>query len=187
MSTSFYSEEELKKLGFKSVGKNVLISKKTSIYGANKITIGNNVRIDDFCVLSGHITLRNYIHIPVYSALFGGEAGIEMKDFSGLSSRCIIYAKSDDYSGETLTNPTVPDEYLGVIQKPVILNKHVLIGTGTTILPGVCIGEGTAVGSMSLVNKSLEEWGIYVGIPCKKIKDRSKKLLELEKKLMYKK
>ena len=184
MGTSFYSENELKELGFREVGNNVLISKKTSIYGASKISIGNNVRIDDFCVLSGNIKLGNYIHIAVYSALFGGNAGIIMDDFSGLSSRCVIYAESDDYSGETLTNPTVPEEYLGIISSKVVLNKHVIIGSGTTVLPGINIGIGTAVGSMSLVNKSLDEWGIYAGIPCKRKKDRSKKLLELEQELL---
>ncbi|MDD6339492.1 MAG: acyltransferase [Butyrivibrio sp.] len=183
MATSFYSEEELKSIGFKKIGSNVLISKKASIYGASKMVIGNNVRVDDFCVLSGNITLGNYIHIAVYSALFGGNAGITMEDFSGLSSKCVIYAESDDYSGEKLTNPTVPEEYLGIISEEVVLKKHVIIGSGTTILPGVNIGTGTAVGSMSLVNKSLEEWGIYAGIPCKRKKDRSKNLLELEQKM----
>lgn len=183
MTTSFYTEQELEEIGFKHIGKNVLISRKASIYGTSQISIGDNVRIDDFCVLSGNITLGNYIHIAVYSAMFGGEAGIEMKDFTTLSSRCVVYAKSDDYSGEKLTNPTVPEEYLGVISEKVILNKHVIIGTGSTILPGVEIGEGTAVGSMSLVNKSLDAWGIYAGIPCKWMKARKKELLQLEQKL----
>ena len=49
---STYSQDELFAFGFKSIGKNVLISRKASIYGADKIEIGNNVRIDDFCVLS---------------------------------------------------------------------------------------------------------------------------------------
>ncbi|PSU67593.1 hypothetical protein CTM67_20550, partial [Photobacterium phosphoreum] len=65
---SFYSYEELKKIGFSSFGDNVLISKKASIYGASKIDIGNNVRIDDFCVLScsnGKFNIGNYIHIAV--------------------------------------------------------------------------------------------------------------------------
>lgn len=186
MATSFYSEKELKELGFESIGENVLISKKASIYGASKISIGNNVRIDDFCVLSDRIRIGDYVHIAVYSALFGGEAGIEMKDFTCVSSRCIVYAKSDDYSGNSLTNPMVPDEYLGVISEPVILEKHVLVGTGSTILPGVTIGEGSAVGCMSLVNKSLDAWGIYAGIPCRKIKERSKELLELEVQLRKK-
>ena len=45
---SKYTEEELQKLGFKFIGKNVLISQKSSIYGMDKISIGDNTRIDDF-------------------------------------------------------------------------------------------------------------------------------------------
>lgn len=184
MDSFFYSQDELEQIGFKSLGKNVLLSKKASIYGAAEMSIGNNVRIDDFCVLSGKITLGNNIHIAVYTALFGGNAGIEMKDFTCLSSRCCVYAKSDDYSGEYLTNPTIPDTYLGVKESKVTLGRHVLIGSGCTIFPGVFIGEGTAVGSMSLINKSLPEWGIFAGIPCEWKKERSKHLLLLEKEFL---
>ena len=60
---SFYSDEELKKIRFKSLGENVLISKKASIYSPEKIIIGNNVRIDDFCILSGNIQIGNHVHI----------------------------------------------------------------------------------------------------------------------------
>lgn len=184
MSTSFYSDRELTEIGFKSLGKNVKISRKTSIYGAERIAIGNNVRVDDFSVLSGNIILGNHVHIAVYSALFGGETGIEMQDFSGLSSRGVIYAESDDYSGKALTNPTVPEKYVKRIKGRVVLGKHVVVGSGTTILPGVEIGEGSAVGSMSLINKTLDAWGIYAGIPCRYMKERSKKLLEMEKELL---
>lgn len=179
--TSFYSREELKQLGFKQLGKNVLISRKASIYGAEKMSIGNNVRIDDFCILSGKIVIGDFVHIAAYSALFGGSEGIELKNFSGLSSRCVIYASSDDYSGEFLTNPTIPDKYTNVINKKVVLEKHVIIGTGSSIMPGVIVGEGSAVGSMSLVNKPLQSWGIYCGVPCRKVKDRSMTLLDIEK------
>lgn len=181
MSTSFYSEEELQKIGFKQVGKNVLLSRNTCIYGAADMVIGNNVRIDDFCVLSGKIVLGDYIHIAVYSAIFGGEAGVFMHDYTCLSSRCIVYAKSDDYSGNYMTNPMIDEEFLGVYSKKVEIKKHVLLGSGTTVLPGVIIEEGSAVGSMSLVNKSLDAWGIYAGVPCKYMKERSKKLLAMEK------
>lgn len=184
MPTSFYSDNEMAEIGFKSLGTNVQISRKASIYGAEKITIGNNVRVDDFCVLSGNIILGNYVHIAVYSALFGGKAGIEIHDFCGVSSRCVVYAESDDYSGEALTNPTVPEEYLKIIAGRVILKKHVIIGSGTTILPGIEIGEGSAVGSMSLVNKTLGAWGIYVGIPCQYKKERSRKLLKMEREFL---
>lgn len=182
--SSFYSRDELQELGFKSVGDEVLISRKASIYGAENISLGNHVRIDDFCVMSGSIKTGDYVHIAVYTCLFGGDAGIELADFTTVSSRCAIYAKSDDYSGTALANPMIPMEYNHVISGKVMLEKHVLIGTGSTVLPGVTIHEGTSVGSMSLVNRSLDPWGMYAGIPCRRLKDRKKDLLEKEREFL---
>lgn len=179
--TSFYTEEELQSIGFKAVGKNVLLSRKTSIYSPQNISIGDNVRIDDFCILSGHIEFGNYIHIAAACLLFGGNDGIFFEDFSGLSSKVAVYAESDDYSGQYLTNPTVPESFRHIVGGGVIIKKHAIIGSGCTILPNVVIGEGVAVGSMSLISKTLDDWGIYVGIPCKRIKNRSKDLLEKAK------
>ncbi len=179
-SRSYYSNEELESLGLKSYGSNVLISRKASIYGAKNISIGNNVRIDDFCILSGNITLGNYIHISAYCGLWGGTAGIKICDYSTTSSRTAVYAVSDDYSGNSMTNPTLPSEYRNVTEQPVIINRHVIIGSGCTILPGVNIGEGCALGSMSLVTHSIDPWGIYYGIPCERKKERSRDLLKME-------
>lgn len=178
---SFFTQEELDLIGFKSIGNNVLISKKASIYNASKISIGNNVRIDDFCILSGNIIIRNYIHIAAYSAFYGGTAGIYINDYSNISSKNSIYAISDDYSGESMTNPMIPDKYKKVYSEKVVLEKHVIIGSGCVVLPGVVLREGSSFGAMTLINKSSEPWTINAGIPFKKIKDRSKKLLELER------
>lgn len=178
--TSFYTYEELKKLGLKSFGKKVLISRFAQIYGASNIEIGDNVRIDDFCILSGNLKLGSHIHIAAGTYLFAGSAGIEMENFSCLSGKCSIYAISDDYSGKTLTNSTIPDEFKNITEEKVLIKKHVLIGSGSTILPGVTIQEGSSTGAMTLVNKSLDSWGIYIGAPAKKIKDRKKDLLKLE-------
>lgn len=59
--TSFYSEEELRALGFKSIGKGCRISRKACFYGVESMSVGDNVRIDDFCILSGSITLGSHI------------------------------------------------------------------------------------------------------------------------------
>ena len=109
-----------------------------------------------------------------------------MGDFSGLSQGVRIYSGTDDYSGQALTNPTVPHQYLNVHIAPVRLGRHVIIGSGSVILPGVTIGEGSAVGALSLVTKSLDDWGIYSGVPVKRLKSRSRKLLELENDLLNK-
>lgn len=178
--TSFYTSEELKGIGFASLGENVLISRYARFYGASKILIGNNVRIDDFCLLSGDITLGNFIHISAYCALYGG-LGIEMHDFTGLSPRTTIFSANDDFSGNFLMSPLVYKEFTNVSGGKVTIEKFSQIGSGSIVLPDLNIEEGVAVGAFSLVNKSLPRWGIYAGIPAKFIKVRRKGLLRLEK------
>ncbi len=177
----FLSKEVLDSMGFKSLGENVLISDKASIYNPKNISLGSNIRIDDFCILSAGekgIELGDHIHIACYVSLIGSEL-IKLYDFVGISSKTAVYSSSDDYSGNFLTGPTINNKFKNVDNRPVIFHTHSLIGAGVIILPGVEIGEGTAVGAMSLVSKSLEEWSIYSGVPAKFIKKRSKKMLTL--------
>ena len=178
---AFYTDEELNELGFKHVGKNVKISKKASIYSYEKISIGDNSRIDDFCVISGVITIGRNVHLAVYSHLAGGRPGITMDDFSGLAYGVQVFAQSDDYSGKSMTNPTVPAVYKTETEAPIHIGRHCIIGTNTLILPGVTIAEGTSIGAMSMVTKSTKPWSIYFGAPAKRIKDRSKELILFEK------
>jgi len=179
--TSYYTEEELSRLGLRSYGRDVRISRKTSLYGVDNIVVGNHVRIDDFCILSGKIEIGNYVHVNPYTGIYAGKAGVILEDFANLASRITIYAVSDDYSGEYMTSPLLPEEVTNIKQAQVRIGKHVIIGTGCSILPGVNIGEGCAIGAMSLVKKDCAPWGIYAGIPCKYIKARSKNLLKFER------
>lgn len=176
--SSFYSEIELKKLGLKSYGKNVLLSKKSSIYAPEKISVGDNVRIDDFCILSGEITIGNNVHIAAYSALYGAK-GIEFKDNSGCSARTTIYSAMDDFSGDYLIGPMQPKNITHVIGGKVTIEEYVQLGAHCLVFPNLTIHEGSVVGALSLVTKDIPEWGIYVGIPVRKLRERSKGLLNL--------
>ncbi|MEY8716484.1 acyltransferase [Francisella philomiragia] len=183
MMNGYYTPEELESLGLASYGTNVLISRKSSIYGASRIYIGSNVRIDDFCVLSagsGGIYIHSYIHIGVYSSLIG-EGKIVLGDYCNISSKVAIYSSNDDYSGEYMTNPLIPSRYSNVTCGNVIIGKHVIIGTNATILPEVVLSDGVCIGAYSLVKDNCEEFYVYVGIPAKKIKSRGKGLLNREK------
>ena len=176
------TREAIEKLGFACVGENVLISELVSFHGAARISIGNNVRIDDFCVLSaglGDICIGDHVHIAVYSSLIGA-GNITLGDFCNISSRVSIYSSNDDYSGGAMTNPTVPSEYTNVTHADVSLGKHVIVGCGSVILPGVNLEIGVAVGALSLVNKSCEAFGIYAGNPARRVKERQRGLLDLE-------
>lgn len=180
---SFYTQKELQDLGFKFIGDNVLISRKSSIYGIQNISIGDNSRIDDFCVLSssdnGEIKIGKNVHIAIYSSLIGQEI-IELEDFVNISSRVSIYSSSDDFSGNWMTNPTVPVNYTNVLSKPVFLGKHVIIGSGSVILPNVILEEGCAVGALSLVTKSFKAYSVIIGSPGRFLKNRSDKLKDYE-------
>lgn len=180
---TFYSRDELCNLGIREYGENVYIGRNVILYHPEKLSIGHDVRIDDYSIISGEIKLHNYIHISHFCGLYGGQAGIEMCDFSGLSSKVTIYGESDDYSGSSMTNPMVPAKFKpNAISGKVLLQKHGIVGVGSVVLPGVMIAEGSSVGSMSLCIKDTAPWTINVGIPAKAIKDRKKDVLDLENK-----
>ncbi len=182
MNTSFYEDFELKELGIKDIGKNVLISRKASIYNPKELIIGNNVRIDDFCILSGKIKLGSNIHISAFCALYG-KYGIELEDCTGMSPRSIIFSATDDFSGDYLIGPIYPEQFTNIISGKVVLKQFTQLGSNTIVLPNVIIGEGAVTGAMSLVNKNLEPWTINTGIPINKSRPRKKGLLELYKNL----
>lgn len=179
MKTSFYTPEELAQIGLKSYGENVRISRYAQIYSPEKISIGDNVRIDDFCILSGNITIGSHIHIAAYCALYGADYGIIMEDYTGLSARATIYAAMDDFSGDYLIGSIHEDKSINVTGGLVQICKYAQIGVGGLVFPSVCVGEGTVLGAMSMAKQALIPWSIYAGIPAKKIKNRSKGLLDL--------
>lgn len=177
------TRDDMVAMGFSSVGENVRISDRATFYNTANISLGNNVRIDDFCVLSagvGGIQVGDYVHIAVYSSLIGA-GKVTLSNFCNISSRVSIYSSNDDYSGTTMTNPTVPSQYTGLTHADVFLGKHVIVGSGAVILPGITLEEGVAVGALSLVTKNCDAFSIYVGNPAKRIKERKRDLLGLEK------
>jgi len=181
---AYLTKKELDLMGFRSLGKNVKISDKASIYNPERIEVGDNSRIDDFCVISGRVSIGKFVHIAAMSLVAGGELGAFFDDFSGLAYGVKLFTQSDDYSGKTLTNPTISKEYKEEFFSAIRIGRHVIVGTNSMIFPGVHLAEGCSIGAMTLVNRSTEPWGIYVGNPAKRIKERKKDLLTLEKKLI---
>ena len=180
------SREAVETLGFSSVGENVQISDRATFYGLSRIALASNIRIDDFCVLSagaGGIIIGNHVHIAVGASLIGA-GKITLCDFAGISSRASIYSSNDDYSGVAMTGPTLPNEFTNVRHADVFVGKHVVVGSGSVILPGTTLEEGVAIGALSLVHKRCEAFGIYAGNPARRIKERKRDLLELEKRFI---
>lgn len=154
---------------FKSIGKNCWISNVARFHNPENIEIGDNVRIDDFCILSageGGIKIGSNIHIACYSSLIGAGT-ITLEDFSQVGARTSILSSGDDFSGKYLVGPCVEEHLRNVTNAPVTLKERAVLGVGCVVLPGVTIGINARVGAMSLVKRDLPGGHLYCGVPAK--------------------
>lgn len=177
---AYLTREALQSMGFRSLGECVKVSDKASIYNPETIQLGDHVRIDDFCVVSGSVSIGKYCHITPMCLIAGGSPGVTLSDFCTLAYGVKVFAQTDDYSGRTMVNSLIPKKFKDEYLAGVMLERQVIVGAGTIVLPGVTIHEGGSIGAMSLVVKSTQPWSIYVGAPARRIKERKQDLLELE-------
>ena len=171
MISNFYTEQELKQLGFRRCGSDVHISRKCSIYGAEEIVIGDHVRIDDFTILSGKITIGNYVHISAFCVLYG-RFGIEIGNFCGISPHSMLFSASDDFSGSYMISPLVPDELTNLTKGKISMQDYCQVGAASMVMPGVTMHEGSVCGAYTFVNHSLERWTINIGVPARFLRAR---------------
>lgn len=176
-----YSKEELGRI-LGSIGENPKINRTVQFYNPDKIFIGDNVRIDAFCILTGIINIGNYVHLGTNVTILG-EIEVDIQDFVGISGKVSIYSATDDYSEGYMSGPQVPLKFRKVKEGKVTLEKHSLIGANSVILPNLTIREGASVGALSLVNKNIPKYTCVSGNPVRKICKRGIKFLEFEKEL----
>ena len=96
-----------------------------------------------------------------------------------------LFTSSESFDGDNPTNPTIPSQFRILKQGPIVISKHAVICANTVIMPNVTIGEGSIIGVQSIVTKSVAPWGIYQGIPLRRLKSRNKaKYLKMENNLI---
>jgi galactoside O-acetyltransferase len=168
----------LSELPFLRTGQNVKVYKQAIILSPENVVLGSNVIVDDFVFIGSHrrLILGNYVHVGSHSSITGG-GRVLMSDFTALSSGVRLISGTDNYTGATLTNPTIPADFRDVHRGTIVLEPHVIIGTNAVILTDITIGEGSSVGAGSVVTKNLDPWGVYAGVPARRIKSRPKEAL----------
>lgn len=168
----------------KRCGENVIIGKTVRIRYPELVEIGDNVIIDDFTYISTTLHLESNVHIAAGCKIIGGrQAVVKMGMFSTLAPNVVLSAGSDDYLSGIAT-PMVPVEYKGNYEVGhITLGRHCIVGANSTVLPNVALGEGACLGAQSMAKRDLEAWGLYAGVPARKIKSRdADRINELEKK-----
>lgn len=161
-------------MGFRKVGTNVRISEQATLIGLSNVSIGSNVRIDSNVVIlagQGELRIGNNVHIEPSSSLVA-HSGIEIGDFCTISHGVRLFTASANYSGEYFTNIFPDTKFQVPIKGKITLEDHVILGGNSVVMPGVCLGEGSAIGALSFVRVSTEPWSIYGGNPLKFIRKR---------------
>ena len=183
--TQYLTAEEVAGLGLKRVGRDIMIHRQANIVCPENLSLGDHVRIDGFTTLlaTGEIEIGSHVHISTLCFLAGG-AGIQMGDFSGLSHGVKVFSTSDDYSGRSLTNPTVPARFKTTQARKVLIGPHSIVGANSVLLPGATLPEGVAVGALALVRGTCKPWSIYAGAPARLARPRSREALALAAQLL---
>lgn len=169
------NQDEMNALGFGSLGVNVRIDRRAAIFNSSMIHLGSHVRIDAFAVLAGGsapLEIGSFVHVAAHCYLSSGDGGIRLQDFCTLAPRVAIHGHSDDYRDGALTGGAVPGDLTGGTGAPVILEEHVIVGSGSVVLPGATLGRGCAVGALTVVRRNLAPGAIGSGNPLKVVGER---------------
>lgn len=121
--------------------------------GDIRIKIGRNCQLND----SVHIV---------------GSQLVEIRDNVLIASKVFISDSSHGCYNDSCeqSSPFIPPALRPSVNKSVLINSNVWIGEFVSILPGVVIGEGAVIGSMSVVTKSVPPHSIAVGVPARVVK-----------------
>jgi len=149
---------------------------RKGIKGAKFLTTGINLRIDvifeknftPILLIGDNVQINDYVHIAVAKGVYIGDNTL-------IASKVFISDHNHgNYTGNNQSSPMTPPIERELFSKEVKIGSNVWIGEFVSILPGVTIGDGSIIGSMSVVTKDIPEFSIAVGSPAKVIKKYDK-------------
>lgn len=195
----------LRKLFYPSLfgrcGRGVVFGRNLTIRNAKKIQLGDNVIIDDDCVIDGrgageeHVIIGNRVILGRGVMLQAKIGPVHIGDDSDIGSSSVVHAQGGTYIGKEVVLGGGAKISGGVFQidldtkadqcseqaeraqtrwtnGPIRIDDRCLIGMGSYFLDGVHVGEGCVVGAASLVTKSMPAFSVVAGHPAKVLRER---------------
>src|SRR2546422_9616733 len=138
------------------VGKNSRIYDQVNLY---RCKIGKNTKIDSYVYIEEGVTIgddckiRPFVFIPT---------GVTIEDAVFIAPNV------------TFTNDKHPRSHGEWKLLETLVKSHASIGAGTTIIPGVTIGENALIGGGSVLTKDIPDNAIAVGTPARIVGHRSR-------------
>lgn len=175
------------------VGRNVAFGANIAIRHPSKIEIGDNVVIDDGCVLDAKgeenrgLKIGNGVFVGRNTILTCHDGDIVLEDNVNIGFNCVIsslgsivikknhlmaafcYLVGGDHMADRTDIPILNQ---GRTAKGIVVDENVWLGAGVAVLDGTTVGRDSIVGAHAVVSKDLPEYSISVGAPAKPIRDR---------------
>jgi acetyltransferase-like isoleucine patch superfamily enzyme len=176
-----------------SVGRNVAFGTNIAIRHPHKIHIGDNVVIDDGCVLDAKgegnkgLKIGNGVFVGRNTILTCHDGDIVLEDNVNIGFNCVISSlgsiviKANHLmaafcylvGGDHVADRTdVPILYQGRTAKGIMIEENIWLGAGVAVLDGSTVGRDSIIGAHAVVNGKIAPYSIAVGAPAKTIRDR---------------
>lgn len=169
-------------------GQDVVIDPMTRFTRPELVTLGNHVAIDWGFYCTTALTIGDYVHVSPHVAVIGGGHGsLTIENFCFVSVGAKIICASEQFWGEGLIGPVIPQAYKDVILGgPVVMENFSGVCANSVVMPGVHMAQGSILGANSLLKHNTEPWTIYAGSPARPIKSRRMdKMKQYAKELGY--
>jgi acetyltransferase-like isoleucine patch superfamily enzyme len=174
-------------------GRGVIFGQNVVLRHPHKIKIGDDVVIDDNCLLdakgdgNGGITIGNGVFVGRNTILSCKNGDIALEDGVNIGFNCEIFSASRVSIGkDTLlaayvyviggdheaVDPSTPVGLQPRRSQGVNVGRGAWLGAGAKVLDGVSIGDGAVVGAGAVVRESVPEKAIAVGVPARVVGTR---------------
>jgi len=155
---------------FKALGNNVIFEKGVLVFHPKSISIGDNVYVGHNTILKGYYKNEMVIGDHTWigqNCFFHSAGGIKVGKAVGIGP--LVQILTSAHKDGDLSKPVL---FHDLEFKEIIIENGSDIGTGSIILPGVKVGEGSIVGAGSVVTKDVSPYCVVAGAPARLIRKR---------------
>jgi acetyltransferase-like isoleucine patch superfamily enzyme len=177
-----------------SCGRNVIFGQHVVLRHPHKIHIGDNVVVDDNCLLDAKgesnrgIRIGSRVFVGRNTILSCKNGDIEIADGANIGFNCELFSASRVTVGKDVLmaaygyiiggDHDFSDPSAAVLAQSrrsagVSIGDGAWLGAGAKILDGVAIGEHAVIGAGAVVRDNVEPHAIAVGIPARVVSSRS--------------
>ncbi|MGE0704241.1 MAG: DapH/DapD/GlmU-related protein [Vicinamibacterales bacterium] len=171
-----------------SCGRNVVFGQNVVLRHPHKIHIGDNVVIDDNCLLDAKgernrgIRIGNGVFVGRNTILSCKDGDIELADGANLGFNCEVFSASRVVIGPSVliaaytyiiggdhdfSDPSQSVLAQNRTSRGVTVGAGAWIGAGVKVLDGVTIGERAVIGAGAVVTKDVQSGAVALGIPAR--------------------